>query len=51
MILPYTDRPGAVVVAERLHARIGSHPFLQGTSAGTLLYRAKREGKDRVTVA
>jgi len=35
VILPYTDRPGAVVVAERLHARIGSHPFLQGTSAGT----------------
>jgi len=79
VILPYTDRRGALVVAERLRARIGSHPFLQGTSAGTarvtvsigvavcpsdgtepealirhadtLLYRAKREGKDRVTVA
>ena len=34
VVLPYTDRPGGRVVAERLRARIGSHPFLQGTSAG-----------------
>jgi two-component system cell cycle response regulator len=79
VVLPYTDRPGGRVVAERLRARIGSHPFLQGTSAGATrvtvsigvavcpadgtepealirvadsrLYQAKREGKDRVTVA
>lgn len=34
VVLPYMARPGGRVVAERLRARIGSHPFLQGTSAG-----------------
>jgi len=36
LVLPYTDRAGAAVVAERVRARIGSHPFLQETPAGAV---------------
>ena len=34
VVLPYTEVGGARVVAERLRARVGAHPFLDGTSAG-----------------
>jgi two-component system cell cycle response regulator len=79
IVLPYTDREGAAVVAERIRAAIASAEFLQGTSfpgvqvtvsigvaagpengsnpeelisaADTLLYKAKRDGKNRIATA
>jgi two-component system cell cycle response regulator len=79
VVLPYTGREGAVVVAERIRAAIAAREFLQGSSfpcvqvtvsmgvavgpengsqpeeligaADSLLYEAKRGGKNRIVAA
>jgi two-component system cell cycle response regulator len=79
VVLPYTGREGAVMVAERIRAAIAAREFLQGSefppvqvtvsigvavgpengsqleeligAADSLLYEAKRGGKNRIATA